>query len=135
VPNQPAGRIDGRSSLAAIRGAWESGASSTASHAAPAARRRALLPEELFLALDGRRLSAPAGSWRLEIYSICDQHGIRWIQLAMKGHTSHTLTVQVEPWRSGEEVLEMLASRCDWEDVSLARPQHAAGMGNRDRRT
>jgi hypothetical protein len=135
MPNQPAGRTDGKSSFAATRGAWESGASSTASHAAPAARRRALLPEELFLALDGHRLSVPAGSWRVEIYSICDQHGTRWIQLAMKGHTSHTLTVQVEPWRSGEEVLEMLAGRYDSEGVSLARPQHAVGMGDRDRRT
>ena len=49
--------------------------------------------ERLFAELDGRDLLVSGEAWHLEVYSVCEQAGRRWIQLAIDGPQHHMLTL------------------------------------------
>lgn len=42
-------------------------------------------PDALFGALDGRHLVALGGHWEVEVYSVADWSGKRWIQVGLHG--------------------------------------------------
>ncbi len=60
----------------------------------PAKTGRFVEPERLFAALDGRHLTVLGRQWRVNIYSVCDRAGWRWIQLALEGDSSYMLTLK-----------------------------------------
>lgn len=61
--------------------------------------------DQLFYALDGRYVKIGGVRHRLEIYSVCDHHGHRWVQLALIGESSYMLTLKVAARGWVEDVL------------------------------
>lgn len=51
--------------------------------------------EALFHALDGCELRARGELWHLEIFSVCELGGARYVQLALNGSERHMLTLRV----------------------------------------
>jgi hypothetical protein len=51
-------------------------------------RRKYVEPKRVFIALDGRELIVGGHRWRIEVFSVRDVAGLRWIQLALRGGTS-----------------------------------------------
>jgi hypothetical protein len=85
--------------------------------AQPPSRRQAeiLSCEQLFEALDGRTISVFHRTWRINIYSICEEAGWRWLQIGLDGQPDYTVTVRTSPHDTLAETLHALSS---W----LARP-------------
>jgi hypothetical protein len=54
-----------------------------------------LSAERMFDALDGRMITVGGQQWRLEVYSVCDQDGWRWIQLSLEGEPHYALTMRL----------------------------------------
>jgi hypothetical protein len=54
-------------------------------------------PDELFAELDHMEIAAGEGRWRVEVFSISDQEGQRWIQLAVRGRTEQMITLRLHP--------------------------------------
>jgi hypothetical protein len=51
----------------------------------------------MFALLDGRIVTAAGGRWRLDVFSVCDHEGSRWIQLALDGEPRYALTMRLSP--------------------------------------
>ncbi len=62
-------------------------------------------PEQLFNALDGCYLQIGGHRHRIEIYSVCDQGGHRWVQLGLVGHSSYMITLKVAAGGGVEDTL------------------------------
>jgi hypothetical protein len=70
-------------------------------------------PDQLFDLLDGHVLPGSRRASRLNIYSICDGHGARWIQLSLRGQPDRSLTLQVSQHEGVEEILRKLTKQID----------------------
>src|SRR5262245_57846068 len=68
-----------------------------------------LSSDRFFGALDGRELRRGARTWRLEVYSICADARNRWLQVALLGEPSYTLTVKATRERSPKELVHAIA--------------------------
>ena len=92
--------------------------------------RRLVTPEELFVALDGRSLTADTDRFDIEVFSVRDEAGRRWVQLALAGeHTRRLLTVRLEPGDTAQHVFMTLTpgSRpLEHVDVSTSREPRQA---------
>jgi hypothetical protein len=67
--------------------------------------------EELFQALDGRVLLAPSGPQRVEVFSVRDEAGVRWVQLALKGEASRKfLTVSLKLEDTAHQAISTLSA-------------------------
>jgi hypothetical protein len=67
--------------------------------------------EQLFIALDGRGVVAGSGGrYRIEVYSVRDEAGCRWIQLALHGAGRHMITVRQAHGDSAQHVVLALSS-------------------------
>ena len=67
--------------------------------------------EELFRALDGRTILAPSGPHRMEVFSIRDEAGERWVQLALTGERSRRfLSVRLKPDEAAQHVILTLSA-------------------------
>jgi len=68
-------------------------------------------PGELFAALDGRELNPGSDRFLIEVFSVSDQAGQRWVQLALEGAESRRLlTVRLKTGDSAQHVLLLLSS-------------------------
>ena len=47
---------------------------------------RRIEADELFARLDGQSITMPHGAWFIEIQSIVEEAGFRWMQLTLTGH-------------------------------------------------
>ena len=65
--------------------------------------------DELFATLDGRSITTPQGAWFIEIQSIVDEAGLRWIQLTLTGNPLYSLTFQVNPGDDADEAVRALS--------------------------
>jgi hypothetical protein len=73
--------------------------------------RRFVTPEELFITLDGRSVTAAKDRFRIEVLSVRDEAGVRWIQLALKSPDTHRmLTVRAQPGDGPQHVILTLSS-------------------------
>ena len=68
-------------------------------------------PDELFAELDNLEVAAGGGQWRVEVFSISDHDGHRWIQLVVRGESEHMVTLRVLP---GTRVEDALPSLSEW---------------------
>jgi hypothetical protein len=111
-----------------LRLAWSSfPAARFLSPSSLAARRRPhrfVTAEELFVALDGRHVASRTDRYRIEVFSVRDEAGHRWVQLALRGATSQRmLTVRLNPGDTAQHAIHTLAS---W----LADPAGSADVFN-----
>jgi hypothetical protein len=68
-------------------------------------------PDRFFAELDGRHLMVAGIDWSLEVYGICEQHGRRWVQLALTGEGEECmLTLRVAPRAGARDVLKTVSS-------------------------
>ena len=80
--------------------------------------------EELFIALDGRGLSAAGTRYRVEVFSVRDEAGQRWAQLALNsGESRRLLTIRLKQGDTAQHAIHLLAS---W----LADPSSATNVFN-----
>jgi len=73
--------------------------------------------------LDGRAVTISDRSWRLEVYSVIDCAGRRWVQLALEGDPHYMLTLNLAMGAGLQRVLLALAS-------CMANPSEARGILN-----
>ena len=67
----------------------------------------------VFIALDGRDIDISGHHWAVEVYSVTDQPGGRWLQLGLKGddHSQeHLLTLRLPAGSSVEVAARALSS-------------------------
>jgi hypothetical protein len=57
-------------------------------------RQLAALRKRLFEGLDGHTISGAGGTWRVRVYSICEEPGAWWLQLALEGKPEYTITIR-----------------------------------------
>lgn len=68
-------------------------------------------PQELFMALDGRGLTTAGERFRLEVFSVRDEAGIRWVQLALNGsETRRLLTLRLKTGDNAQHAIFTLAA-------------------------
>jgi hypothetical protein len=84
---------------------------------------RVVQPERLRAALEGRAVTVSDQSWRLEVYSVTDRDGRRWVQLALEGEPHYMLTLNLTMGAGAQRALNALAS-------CLANPSEAGGIVN-----
>jgi hypothetical protein len=78
----------------------------------------AISRERLFEALDGRTVSLFHRRWEVQVFSITEHHGWRWLQLTLAGDPEHMLTLRTSVWAGVDETLREISR---W----LARPARA----------
>jgi hypothetical protein len=66
--------------------------------------------DRLFIALDGRDLTLAGGRWRIEVFSVSECDGQRWVQLALSGEKNGMLTMKVSPSDGAGRVLMGISS-------------------------
>src|SRR6188768_2455273 len=71
---------------------------------------RATAAERLFAALDGCNLMVRGEAWHLEVYSVCEEAGRRWIQLALYGPHQHMVTLAMATRAGASQTLEALST-------------------------
>ena len=86
-------------------------------------REREVRPERLREALEGRAVTVSGQSWRLEVYSVLDYAGRRWVQLALEGEPHYMLTLNLAVGAGAQRALLALAA-------CLANPSDAVGILN-----
>jgi hypothetical protein len=64
----------------------------------------------LFDALDGEVIRVFQRSWLVRVYSVWDDAGYRWLQLALEGTPQYTATIQMSPFDSPDDMLRRLSS-------------------------
>jgi hypothetical protein len=89
------------------------------SRLAPPISDRLVRPDRLHAALHGRAVTVSGQSWRLEVYSIIDCAGRRWVQLALDGDPHYMLTLNLAIGAGAQLALMALVS-------CLANPSDAA---------
>jgi hypothetical protein len=87
------------------------------------AARQPLSAERMFDALHGRTITVSGRHWELEIYSICDEDGWRWIQLALEGDPRYSLTMRLSRLEGVKHVVMALSG---W----LAKPSPGRAVLN-----
>lgn len=53
--------------------------------------------DRIFVALDGRDLTIAGGRWRIEVFSVSECEGCRWVQLGLFGEKRGMLTMKLSP--------------------------------------
>jgi hypothetical protein len=74
---------------------------------------RPLSPDRLCEALDGRHLRASGRDWRVEVYGVFDDHGRRWVQLALDGDQIRVVTLSLAPTHGPRHAVRSLRSWLD----------------------
>jgi hypothetical protein len=86
------------------------------------ARRTFVAPRRLFAALDGRELLVAGLRWRIEVFSVRDMAGLRWVQLALMGKSRQTFALKLDAGagvrRAVEAVVNQLTSPARLSDMS-----------------
>lgn len=82
------------------------------SQAGGSGSRAQVTPEELFTALDGRNVSAGAARYRIEVFSVRDESGSRWVQLAL--HDSGQPRMATLRMKTGDTVQHALLTLSSW---------------------
>lgn len=78
-----------------------------------------IAPDTLFTALDGTQVSVAGLDWRVEVFSVIDEPGQRWIQLALQGVVRRIVTVRANHTESPRQIVREISS---WlADPSAAR--------------
>lgn len=81
-------------------------------------------PQELFVALDGRGIAAAGDRYRIEVFSVRDEAGNRWVQLTLAGDRArHMLTLRL---RTGDNTQHAIFALSAW----LADPAASADIFN-----
>ncbi len=93
----------------ALRLAWSSCVDATQSPAANI-QNDALSAARLFEALDGRALFVDHKNWQINVFSVHDEDGCRWVQLALEGPDNHPLTLRMSQYESVKAVVYTLIS-------------------------
>jgi hypothetical protein len=75
------------------------------------ARQTFVEPRRLFAALDGRELLVAGLRWRVEVFSVRDLAGLRWVQLALKGKSRQTFALKLDPGAGVQRAVEAVVSR------------------------
>jgi hypothetical protein len=65
--------------------------------------------ERLFAALDGRDLMIQGEAWHLEVYSVCEEAGRRWIQMAVDGPRRHMVTLALATRAGVKQTVQALS--------------------------
>jgi hypothetical protein len=65
--------------------------------------------ERLFEGLDGHTISGIGGTWRVRVYSICEEPGAWWLQLALEGKPEYTITVRTPLLETAPDTLGRLS--------------------------
>ena len=65
--------------------------------------------ERLFEGLDGHTISASGGTWQVRVYSICEEPGAWWLQLALEGSPEYTVTLRTPLLETAPETLSRLS--------------------------
>lgn len=68
-------------------------------------------PRRLFAALDGRELLVAGLRWRIEVFSVRDLAGLRWVQLALKGKSRQTMALKLDAGAGARRAVEALVSQ------------------------
>jgi hypothetical protein len=68
-------------------------------------------PDALFGALDGRHLVAMGNHWRVEVYSVCDRSGRRWIQLGLEGAQRYLVLLRLS---AGDGAASAVSALISW---------------------
>jgi hypothetical protein len=90
----------------ALRLAWSSCVDAT--QPAPHIHDDALSAARLFEALDGRALFVDRKNWQVNVFSVHDEDGFRWVQLALEGPDCHPLTLRMSQYESLKAVVHSL---------------------------
>jgi hypothetical protein len=64
--------------------------------------------EDLFSAVDGHDLAVFDRHWTVEVFSVAEINGARFIQLALRGLSDHMLTLRVVPPADAHDVVSRL---------------------------
>ena len=79
-------------------------------------------PRRLFAALDGRELLIAGLRWRVEVFSVRDLAGLRWVQLALMGTSRQTFALRLDPGagvrRAAEAAVAQLTSPTQRSEMS-----------------
>lgn len=87
------------------------------------ARTHFVAPRRLFAALDGRELLVSGRRWRIEVFSVRDLAGLRWIQLALKGKSRQTFALKLDAGAGVRRVVEAVTTQ-------LSSPAQLGDMSN-----
>ena len=68
---------------------------------------------QLFDELDGHEIRTDDGPVPLEVFSVCDQGGHRWVQVGFHGHDPGMLILEVPASEPAQRVVETIASLVD----------------------
>jgi hypothetical protein len=71
--------------------------------------------ERLFEGLDGHTINRQGHTWQVRVYSICEEPGAWWIQLALEGDPEYTITIRTSLLETAPETLFRLSG---WLDSS-----------------
>lgn len=66
--------------------------------------------DRIFVALDGRDLTIAGGRWRIEVFSVSECEGCRWVQLGLSGEKRGMLTMKLSPSDGAGRVLLGISS-------------------------
>jgi hypothetical protein len=84
-------------------------------------RQMAAARERLFEGLDGHTISGAGGTWRVRVYSICEEPGAWWLQLALEGKPEYTITIRTPLLETAPDTLgrlsRWLAGRSQTDEV------------------
>jgi hypothetical protein len=89
----------------------------------PPTREPAVRPERLRAGLDGRAVTVSGRNWRIEVFSVSDWSGRRWVQLALEGDPHYMLTLNLSAGAGVQLALATLAA-------CLANPDQARAILN-----
>jgi hypothetical protein len=65
--------------------------------------------ERLFEGLDGHTISGIGGTWRVRVYSICEEPGAWWLQLALEGTPEYAITIRTPLLETAPDTLGRLS--------------------------
>lgn len=68
-------------------------------------------PEALFDDLHGQATVVGNRAWSIDVFSVSDLAGDRWVQLAVHGDEDRMLTLRLAPWDGPDEVLAAVKMR------------------------
>jgi hypothetical protein len=65
--------------------------------------------ERLFEGLDGQPISAGSQTWRVRIYSICEEPAVWWLQLQLDGSPEYAITMRMPRFQTAHDTLSRLS--------------------------
>jgi hypothetical protein len=65
-------------------------------------------PAALLERLDGTAVTSARQTWLLEVYSVSDAGGWRWVQLGLRGDPPYSLIVRMAPTEGSDHIVEAL---------------------------